>query len=1078
LTFLAFPLTAQEVTGTIAGVVADSSGAVVPGVTVTVRNTGTNATYSGVTNELGTYSIRSLPVGSYSLRAESTGFKAFQATDIGVQVNEVARVDVVLELGEVTETVEIRAQVVAVDTESATLKTVVDQRRVQDLPLNGRDAVQLMRLVAGVSDFRGADVTSGTTYPGSNPVSVSGGRGNTTNYILDGGQNNDHYSNAPSPMPNPDALQEFSVQTNNFSAEFGRSSGGIVNAVTKSGTNQLHSAAFWYLRHHSLNAANFFAPPKTDSPNEKQDDGLKRNQFGATLGGPVYLPGIYSGKDKTFFFFSYQGTRIRRKPTYAFRIVPTPLERGGNFSEQGRPLKDPFGGGYYPDNIIPASDFFAGSKYFIDNFIPPPTTGQHLTTSQISNYDDNQYLAKIDQQFGPDVRFSGRMYWSRASQPGPLDQSNFYQDGTNRQWWNTSAVGNLQWVVSPSVLNQTVFGWNQMEGPCTQDLPNKNWNDLGVNITLDEFTQYHMSFDTISGINTGDTNNFFRADYQLVNTTRWTKGRHNLTFGGEWGYGFGDVRNNYYAQGRFRWKNNAPYTGRDIADFLVGKFERFAQGVGEFRDTEFDIFNLFFNDSMKVTRTFTLNVGVRWEPFFAYTEKYGKLASWGGWDAQSSRYPNAPAGLLFPGDPGLPEGGYDTSWGNFGPRLGIAWDITGDGKTSLRAGYGIFFDRFNTLGQNSAATQGPFGARVTIYGQENDSMADPYANFPGGNPFPVIGFGAIGTEVLNPGPDATFLVGHQPFTYVRDMRNPYVQTWNLTLERQIAGGWVARASYAGSKGTALTGGRDFNAPFPDAYASTATTNQRRPYWPVYGQWRMMEPVNLSNFHAFQITAEKRFSQGFTVLANYQFSKTIDNAGNNSNKANGINLTNPFDRSYDRGVSGSDQPHIFNLSGLWELPVRFDNRAAQFFIGGWNLSAILSAHSGTPFSISAGEDTARVGSGSRADLVGDPDLGDRSRGEMVEEYLNKAAFAKPATGTFGNLGKNVFRGPGYLNLDFGLHKDLPITETVKAQFRFEAFNLFNNVNLNGPQTNIRSGNFMRITSARDPRILQFALRLSF
>ena len=480
---------AQNVTSSISGVVTDATGAVVPGALVTVTNTGTNAQYTGSATALGTFSIRSLPVGAYNLSVEVPGFKRYEATGIRTQVNETARVDVALEVGQVAESVEVQANVVNVDTESATLKTVIDQRRVEDLPLNGRDPVQLMMLVAGVQPYSGAGLTSGTTYPGLPGVTVNGNRGNATNFILDGGQNNDHYSNAPNPMPNPDALQEFSVQTNNFSAEFGRNSGGIVNAVTKSGTNELHGAAFEYLRHNKLNAAGFFAPPDPDDPAKKQNDGLKRNQFGATLGGPVVLPG-YDGRDKTFFFFSYQGTRIRRRPTSNTRNTMTAAEREGDFSVLNRPLLDPFGGGEFANNQVPQNLQSPITSQFIDSFLPIPDTGdRRVTVTQVENTDDNQYVIKGDQYIGAKDRLSLRGYWSRASQPGNLNQRNVYETTTNRDWRNTSVVVNNSYTFSPNVLNQTVFSYNNTEGPASQVLPEKSWVDLGVNMTLDEFTQ-------------------------------------------------------------------------------------------------------------------------------------------------------------------------------------------------------------------------------------------------------------------------------------------------------------------------------------------------------------------------------------------------------------------------------------------------------------------------------------------------------------------------------------------------------------------------------------------------------------
>lgn len=449
-------------------------------------------------------------------------------------------------------------------------------------------------------------------------------------------------------------------------------------------------------------------------------------------------------------------------------------------------------------------------------------------------------------------------------------------------------------------------------------------------------------------------------------------------------------------------------------------------------------------------------------------------------DAQSRRFVNAPKGVLYAGDPGLPDGGYDTGWGNFGPRLGLAWDLTGDGKTSMRLGYGVFFDRSNTISTNSQANQGPFGTVVEFFGNEKNSMANPYADFPGGNPFRVIGFDAVGTEVLDPPSDVRFVLPHRPHVYARDMRNSYTQAWKLTLERQIGRDWVGRMAYAGSKGTALVSGRDFNSPFPDARASTATTNQRRPLYPADERITIIEPAGVSIYHSLQLTAEKRLSQGLTLLGNYTLAKTIDNNQGSANKATGTSVTDPYNQKFDRGPADYDLRHVFNFSGIWEIPVRFDSRAAQFFAGGWNLTSIVAWRSGFPFTVESGQDNARTGQGGqRADMTGDPYFsGDRSRGEQVEEYLRRSAFALNQLGTYGTLGRNTFRGPGSFNLDLGLHKDFPFAEHYKVQFRFEMFNAFNNVSLSPPVSSVANRNFMKITSADDPRILQFALRLQF
>jgi hypothetical protein len=438
--FWTMPAQGQGITGSITGVVRDPGGGVIPGVEVTVVHTGTNAVYRGVSNDIGVYTIRALPIGRYDLSAELAGFKRFEAAGIRVQVDESVRVDVQLQLGELTESVQVTAGIIGVDTQSSTLKTVVDQRRVEELPLDGRDPVALMRLVAGVATAS-VDVTSGTTYPGVVPVTVSGSRGNATNYILDGGQNNDHYSNAPNPMPNPDALAEFSVQTSNFSAEHGRNMGAVVNAVTKSGTNRIHGSAFGYLRNSALNAAHFFAPPKPDDPTEKQDDGLKRSQFGATIGGPVWLGNLYDGRDKTFFFFSYQGTRLRRTPTTRFVNTFTAAERQGDFSALSTPLIDPLyrrALSQQPDPFRPPQP-----RRQVHSRQPDGLADGRADRSALrdfNNLDDDQTLVKVDHNLTSNNVLTGRYYRSFAQRPGFLDQGNLYNQTYETTWLNTSVV--------------------------------------------------------------------------------------------------------------------------------------------------------------------------------------------------------------------------------------------------------------------------------------------------------------------------------------------------------------------------------------------------------------------------------------------------------------------------------------------------------------------------------------------------------------------------------------------------------------------------------------------------------------
>lgn len=1074
---------AQNPSGSIAGVVKDETGAVIPTATVAAVQEATNARWTATADSAGAYTFRALPIGSYRIEVEMAGFKRYEATGIRVQVNETARVDPILGIGSVTESIEVEASVVHVDTETGTLKTVVDQRRIEDLPLNGRDALQLMRLVAGVQTYQGSGVTSDSTYPGVVPVSVNGGRGNTVNYMLDGAQHNDHYNNAPSPMPNPDALAEFSVQTNNFSAEFGRNSGGVVNAVTKSGTNQIHGSAFGYLRHHVLNATNFFAPAKADKPNEREDDGLKRGQFGATLGGPVFLPKFYNGQDRTFFFFSYQGTRIRRVPSTQFNEVLTADERNGDFSDllPGQVLLNPSTQQPFPNNQIPQSLMSPVATAFTKNFIPLPTAGdRRVVTTTTDNFNDDQFLVKGDHSFGDTNRVSGSVSISKASVPGFLNPNNYLEITPASAWRNYSVSIADTHTFSPTLTNHATFGFNRTIGGMEPILPAQGWVGLGSNIVEDTARQLYLSVQgPFTGFNTAETETFPRREYQASDVVRWMNNRHQISIGGEYGYGLGDNAGNFRANGRFYFEHAAGFSGYAPADFLLGKFSRFQQSSGEFKETRFHRFGLFFQDTMRLSSRVTLGAGLRWEPFFPFSDKLGRLVGWNP-GAQSSRFDNAPMDILYAGDPGIPAGVYGTAWKNFAPRLSLAVDLTGDGKTSLRLGYGLFYDTPNTISTNGQANQAPFGSSVTVRGTDVNSMSEPYAGFPGGNPFTKVGISAFGTSALVPPKDVAFVLPMSVTAYSMSNRNPYNQAWNLTLERQLSSSLVTRVSYAGSKGTALLGGRDINAPLPDATATTATIDIRRPLYPNFNEVALLESVGNSSFHSLQFTAEKRFSAGFSLLSNYMWSKTIDNNVGSANKGNGTSVTNPLNQRFDRGLADYDKASVFNLSALWEIPARFRNPLAAGVLNNWNLSAIVAAQSGFPFTVLSGEDNARNDQGpQRADLVGDPHLsGSRGKGEKIAQWLRTDAFAPNALGTYGTLGRNTFRGPGMTNVDLGLQKRFPIGETLVTEFRAEAFNLFNHTNLNNPVDEMSETDFMRITSARDPRILQFALRVTW
>jgi hypothetical protein len=1048
---------AQTTTGAIIGIVRDADGAVVPGATVRALNDNTGAAQDTVSDAQGLYSLRGLLVGRYTVTAELSGFQTFRTPEVVVRVNDEVRLDVVLRVGAVTETVTVNGQARAVDTNTGTLRTVVDEQRIENLPLNGRNPTQLMTLVAGVLTDTTTSLTSGATYPGVQPVSSSGARANTTNYVLDGGSNNDHYSNAPNPMPNPDALQEFSVQTNSFSAEYGRNAGAIVNAVTRSGTNQFRGVAFGYLRHHEMNATNFFTPG--------QSDGLERYQYGGTLGGPIV-------HNRTFFFGSYQGTNQKSQPQDRSTLVPTAAMRAGDFSAITRQLRNPFTGQNFPNNQIPTSLFSPVAAAVLRDWIPLPNpdangSAMQLRYRQATESDDHQYLARVDPRLSDGHSLYGRFWVSRASTPPVLEPGNAINSAFGRTWQNTIVSVNDNIVLSPKLLNNTVVTFNRTNNANFHILP-PSYQSLGItDVYNDTAPQWFFNVSGYFSVNTGDTNTFLRNELQVVNTTRLSLGKHDLAFGADYAYGEGDIVNNFRANGRYTFNGSAPFSGDALVDFMLGKFQTFEQGIGEYKNTRMHSIALFVQDNVRINSKLTLNLGLRWDPFTAYADETGRMACYRP-GVESNVYVNAPIGAAYPGDPGCPKGGYDPDWTNFGPRLGVAYDPFGDGRTSIRAGYGVFFDRPNTITTNSAANQGPFGTVVTFPGDNNNSMTTTYANRV--NPFPA--------DPFNVPSDVTFVLPHQMFSYSENFENGTMQTWHVTMEREVAPTWVVRAAYAGSRGSNLGMGRELNPALYAVGATTATTNQRRPLFPNFGTITMVEPTGRSTWNSLQLTIDKRFAKGFTLLGNYTFSKTLDHSSDN--KLNGVTQTNPYDLEYDWGPASFDRRHRLVASWLWEIPGHPGNKALDAVAGGWALTGIWTWQTGLPFTVGSGVDNARTGTGGqRGDLVGNPELdGDRTRSETITEWFETSAYTANALGTFGNAGRNALRGPRFATVDLGLQKTFAVTGTLKTQLRIEAFNVLNNVNLGLPVSALNNASVGRIQTADSPRIMQVALRVMF
>lgn len=1060
-------LLAQRTTAELMGTVTDTTGAVVPGAQIAVTNESTGVRRTSASNELGYYTIALLPPGAYRIAVSKEGFRPVTRTGIALQVDQVARLDFAMEVGTVTEAIEISANVTKVDTHTATLKEVVDQRRIEELPLNGRDANQLIFLMPGVY---GTDDTSGLQQGGSargvvQPgVSSNGGRGNMVNYALDGAFHNDTYTNAGMAMPNPDALQEFSVQTNNFSAEHGRSAGAVVNAVTRSGTNAVHGSLFWFVRNNALNARNFFAT---------SDDGLKRNQFGGTIGGPVYIPRVYDGRNKTFFFFSEQEGRQRQRPSDLSTTVLTEAQRRGDFSARSQAVRDPVTGLPFPGNIIPLSRMNPLTRSVLDRLIPLPTepaTGL-LRYSVPSNNNQRQAVIKVDHQLSSRDTLSGRYMYNYYHQL-PNDVPLVFATVSDRTTPAHNFSLNHVHIFRPNLLNQVQLSINRRV-----DLGVPVWKtslaDLGMkNVHSDKPTPTIVL--NVSGafsIQTTEAIETAPHVYTVGDTLRWTRGGHEMSMGFEYRYQSLHKFYRFLMDPYLQFAGN--YSGYGVADFFLGLPSNLTQSAyGEFADLKAPGFSAFFHDNFRVTPRLTLNFGVRVEPSFNYVDIHNRGSVFRP-GARTQFYTNAPPGLLVIGDAGVPRSQAESDLNNIAPRVGFAWTPFGNARTSIRGAYGIFFDSSPMSALNNGITNSPPFALNFTYSPVPGTFDDPYA---GKNPLPL----------QSPPPkDIVFPKPLSMGTLAEKLKTPYLQSWHLTLEREVYRDWMVRVAYAGSKGTALLQGYQRN---PGIYIPGRSTllnvDSRRPYAPDWGSVTVRGGFGNSIYNSLQVTLDKRFGRGFTWQGSYTWARSIDYGSGAGTLWPSYN--NPFNFRQSRGLSDFHHTNSFSASGVWELPrLAGSPAAARHLAGGWNVSGSMILQSGRPFSVLSGRDNSMSGVGADfADLVGSTSRAARQdpNRDKVLEWFNTRAFTLNAEGTFGSAGRNIIFGPGLANVNAAVSKNIALSrlgEGARIQFRAEFFNTLNRVNLASKRSeSLASGTYGRIVSAFDPRILQFGLKFQF
>ena len=1083
-----FPATtawAQLATAELNGRVTDSSGAVLPGATVTATQTATGLVRTAVTDESGSYLISNLPTGPYRLEISLQGFRSYVRTGLVLTVGATPTINAVLELGSLEETVTVQGEAPLVDVRSAGVSAVIENERILELPLNGRNPVDLVLMVGAA--VQTAEATNRTS-PGGVRISVAGGLPTGVGYTLDGATHNNPQENVNLPLPFPDALQEFRVATSGLTAQNGVHSAANVNAVTKSGTNRFSGNAFEFLRHHSFNATSPFAALGPDG--KRLDDGLKRSQFGGTLGGPIF-------KDKLFFFGAYQGTVLRQRPASNIAYVPTAAMLAGDFSaftspqcNGGRqvPLRAP----YVNNQIDPA--LFSKAALNLVKRLPTTTDpcGQ-ITYGVKSDRDEKQTLARIDYQASAKHAFFGRYLLTRFTQPSGYAGGSDNILKTSNQGandWSHSLTLGATTVLSSSTVNSLRFAVNKatVDNYQTQFFSPK---DIGSNVY--SYDPGYMVMNVTGGFMLYPGNQaraFFDNDtYQLGEDLTVVRGSHQFGVGVNTQFWRGHYTSTSRANGS--WIVNGSATGLGLADLLVGRITTLEHGGKNLLLINNWYLGMYGQDSWRLSSRVTVNYGMRWEPYFGQNVENNAVTIFRMENFQkgikSTVFHNAPAGLIYPGDPGFPKGqtGLNRQWWNLSPRGGVAWDVRGDGRLAVRSSYSMGYDFMSGEYHNINAGAPPFGNRSIIQ-DPTGLFDDPYRGV-GGDPHPIV-----------TGPDTPYVAFGSFGTMDPGINSPRVQSWNVTVEQQLGSQWGVSVAYLGSHSDRLwaqvalnpgvfmgLGPCVLNGVSIPVCSTNANLNQRRALFQqnpreaaFIGALDLNTDIGYQNYSGLKLSATRRSAGGVSINANYTLSQCKGTPQNPRFNQSSGGYQKPDDPSFDAGYCDQDHRHLSTMTVGYETPQVGSNATLRALASHWRLSGILNARSGNRLDVLSGIDNAFNGI-----LYQRPNkVSDDFYAHSVTSYFNRAAFAQPAAGTLGDLPRNAAVGPNFWNVDLAVSKLVAVTGTQRMELRLEAFNLLNHFNWGDPiATNLAfsAGTFGRITTqAGTPRIIQFGIKYDF
>lgn len=1106
-------LSAQEATGRILGIVYDPSGAVIPGVHVVVTNTGTRISRETVTDESGSYQILSLPVGQYTVAADRKGFTSIKTSPNTLNINQSLKIDIKMPVGSTTETVTVETNATVIETVSPTIGATISSSAVQDLPLNGRNVLDLALLQPGVTETNPGSGAAGT-------YDIAGGRSDSVTFLLDGGVNNNLLSNGVVFSPNPDAVQEFKILENNYTSEYGRNGGGVVSVVTKSGTNQLHMTAYDYIRNDAFNANTYF-----NNKNGLPRDVLKRHQFGATAGGPVMIPGVVNGRDRFFFFSSYQGQRQTQTVTTAQFTTYTPAELNGDFSHSGAGGTPDAGvaaflnahQSYQPNAALRAQAIIdpgqidpATQKYIAAGLVPTSPAGTMLSRG-LSTADTDELVNKLDYDFSANDKLQGTIATGRAPTLTPFSGGSlapsFPITGSANRYF---AALSYTRIFSPSLLNVARVTAQRIRN--TQAIPAKKLptaSDLGIGITPDESTgppRISLTGGLTLGFSPQGPTALINNTFDYSDTLSWTKGKHGLKFG----FSFVPYQNNtqfdFFVDGEFDFNGvGAGFSNNNRADFLMGLPDTFLQFGAAPSNIRSKAYYAFAQDEWKLRRNLTLTLGLRYEYSAPKLDTLGRSFSLA-LGANSQVFSNAPTGLLFPGDPGAPKGANFPDKNDFAPRFGFAWDPSSDGKMSVRGGFGVFYDilkgednlqfngqapffGFNFFNFNSLAA----GAGNPGYFKDPFTTTGNVNTFPSKPPASNIDFAANG--FLPFGGGGVFFVDP-------NLRTPYVMQYNLSIQRQLAKKLTLETTYVGSMGRKLTALVDTN-PFILGTKTRVFNVQpgARPNT-LYSFLDTFENVANEFYNGLEValnkqTAETRWLGTTYFTLAYTYSHAIDNASGFRERDSRVPF---YNHNQFRASSDFDVRHRFSFSGGWDVPfANLWQSGPSRLTKGWSLYSIISDRSGFPLDVTAQLNRRRTSPGPsgagdcnlvRANLVGPIVILD-PKSNPTASYFDTSAFSRTGltcnttavaagAGTYGTAPRNVLRGPGRVNADIAFQKSTPIKgERFNVIVRGEFFNVVNNVQFLDPSTNIAdTKNFGKISTTSPARTGQLAVRLTF